>query len=65
MGRKSSLMNLITVLKPNYGNIIINGKDITEYPIYERTKKFKLSMRSQIGGYFSDLSEDNLCNCKF
>ena len=28
---KSSLMNLITgVLKPNYGNIIIDGKDVTK-----------------------------------
>ena len=59
---KSSLMNLITgVIKPNFGNIIIDGKDITQYPIYERTTKFKLSMCPQIGGYFSDLSaEDNL-----
>ena len=59
---KSTLMNLITgILKPNYGNILIDGKDITQYPIYERTKKFKLSMCPQLGGYFSDLSaEDNL-----
>ena len=42
---KSSLMNLITgVLKPNYGNIIINNEDITQYPIYTRTKKFKISL---------------------
>ena len=59
---KSSLMNLITgVLKPNFGNIIINNEDITEYPIYTRTKKFKISLVPQIGGVFSDLSaEDNL-----
>ena len=59
---KSTLMNLITgILKPSYGNIFIDGKDITQYPIYERTKKFKLSMCPQLGGYFSDLSaEDNL-----
>ena len=42
---KSSLMNLITgVIKPNYGNIIINNEDITQYPIYVRTKKFKISI---------------------
>ena len=59
---KSSLMNLITgTIKPNYGNIIINGEDITHYPVYTRTKKFKISLVPQIGGYFSDLSaEDNL-----
>ena len=59
---KSSLMNLITgVIKPNYGNIIINNEDITEYPIYLRTKKFKIASVPQIGGFFADLSaEDNL-----
>ena len=36
---KSSLMNLITgVIKPNYGDIIINNEDSTQYPIYVRTK---------------------------
>lgn len=59
---KSSLMNLITgVIKPNYGDIIINDEDITQYPIYTRTKKFKISSVPQIGGFFSDLTtEDNL-----
>jgi len=59
---KSSLMNLITgVLKPNFGNIIINNEDITQYPIYVRTKKFKIASVPQIGGFFADLSaEDNL-----
>jgi len=59
---KSSLMNLITgVIKPNFGNIIINGEDITQFPIYTRTKKFKISLVPQIGGFFADLStEDNL-----
>ena len=57
---KSSLMNLITgAIKPNFGNIIINNEDITEYPIYERTKKFKISFVPQIGGYFSDLTAEN------
>ena len=59
---KSSLMNLITgVIKPNFGNIIINGEDITKDPIYNRTKKYKISLVPQIGGFFSDLTtEDNL-----
>ena len=60
---KSSLMNLITgMLKPNYGNIIINNEDITEYPIYQRTKKFKISFVPQIGGYFSDLTTESNLN---
>ena len=59
---KSSMMNLITgVLKPSFGNIIIKNEDITKYPIYTRTKKFRISLCPQIGGYFADLSaEDNL-----
>ena len=33
-------MNIITgAIKPNFGNIIINNEDITQYPIYLRTKK--------------------------
>ena len=59
---KSSLMNIITgLVKPNSGEIFINGQDISRYPIYERSKKFKISLVPQIGGFFSDLStEDNL-----
>ena len=59
---KSSLMNLITgAIKPNYGEIIINNEKINQYPIYTRTKKFKISLVPQIGGFFSDLTaEDNL-----
>ena len=59
---KSSLMNIITgLVKPNSGEIFIKGQDISQYPIYERSKKFKISLVPQIGGFFSDLStEDNL-----
>lgn len=59
---KSSLMNIITgLIKPSSGRILINNEDISKYPIYERTKKFKISLVPQIGGFFSDLStEDNL-----
>tara|TARA_Y100001936_G_C15946439_1_gene597664 strand:- start:238 stop:1017 length:780 start_codon:yes stop_codon:yes gene_type:complete len=60
---KSSLMNLITgVIKPNYGNIIINNEDITQFPIYVRTKKFKIASVPQIGGFFADLSAENNLN---
>ena len=59
---KSSIMNLITgAISPNYGDIIINEENINQYPIYTRTKKFKISLVPQIGGFFSDLrTEDNL-----
>ena len=59
---KSSMMNIITgLVKPSYGSIVINEEDITRYPIYKRTKKFKISFVPQSGGYFADLStEDNL-----
>ena len=40
---KSTIFNLITGLKnPNYGNIIIDGIDVTHLPINERFTKFKL-----------------------
>ena len=59
---KSSLMNIITgLIKPNSGKVLINNEDISSYPIYERAKKFKISLVPQIGGFFSDLTtEDNL-----
>ena len=59
---KSTLMNLITgAIKPNFGKIFINNEDTTAYPIYTRTKKFKIAFVPQIGGFFSDLTtEDNL-----
>ena len=55
-------MNIITgLIKPSSGRILINNEDISKYPIYERTKKFKISLVPQIGGFFSDLSTvDNL-----
>ena len=47
--------------KPNFGKILINDENITNYPIYLRTKKFKISIVPQIGGFFQDLNiEDNL-----
>ena len=41
---KSSLINIITgLIKPNYGKIFINNEDITNYPIYSRSKSLNLS----------------------
>ena len=59
---KSTIFNLLTgLISPNNGKIKINGYDVTDFPIYLRTKKFKVGYVPQYGGYFNDLSlEDNL-----
>ena len=54
---KSTIFNLITgLIKPNYGKIKFEGKDVVDYPIYLRTTKFKIGYVPQYGGYFSDLT---------
>ena len=59
---KSTIFNLITgLITPKQGTIKINGEDVTEYPVYFRTKKFKVGYVPQYGGYFNDLTlQDNL-----
>ena len=59
---KSTIFNLITgLLKPDSGKIKIFGEDVTQYPIYIRTRKFSTSYCPQYGGFFSDLTLlDNL-----
>ena len=59
---KSTIMNVISgLIKPNYGSIKIDDIDITNLPIYLRTKKFKISIIPQSGGLFSSLTtEQNL-----
>ena len=59
---KSTIFNLITgLINPNHGKIKINGEDVTQYPVYLRTKKFKVGYVPQHGGYFNDLTlHDNL-----
>ena len=54
---KSTIFNLITgLIKPDYGSIIFNNIDATNYPIYLRTTKFKIGYVPQHGGYFHDLT---------
>ena len=54
---KSSIFNLITgLVQPNYGSIHFDNIKVNEYPIYQRTKKFKIGMIPQNGGYFHDLT---------
>ena len=54
---KSTIFNLIIgLLSPNYGSVIIESKNINNYPIYQRTITFKIGFVPQNGGYFYDLT---------
>ena len=54
---KSTLFNIIVgLIKPDYGNVSINAKNVTNIPIYERALNFKLSIVPQSGGVFSELT---------
>ncbi len=59
---KSTIFNLITgLINPGSGKIKIAGEDATKFPIYVRTKKFRVGYVPQYGGYFNDLTLlDNL-----
>ncbi len=59
---KSTIFNLITgLISPVTGKIKIAGEDVTRYPVYLRTKKYKVGYVPQYGGFFNDLSlHDNL-----
>tara|TARA_Y100000768_G_C23876219_1_gene632934 strand:+ start:61 stop:837 length:777 start_codon:yes stop_codon:yes gene_type:complete len=59
---KSTIFNLITgLINARNGIIKINDKNVTGYPVYLRTKKFKVGYVPQYGGYFNDLTlHDNL-----
>ena len=54
---KSTIFNIITgLVSPDYGSIIINSEKVNEFPIYERTLKFKIGFVPQHGGYFHDMT---------
>ena len=54
---KSTIFNLITgLLKPDYGKILFGNEDATDFPIYTRTRKFKIGYVPQYGGFFGDLT---------
>ena len=59
---KSTIFNLITgLVNPKNGKIKINGEEVNKYPVYLRTKKFKIGYVPQYGGFFGDLTLlDNL-----
>ena len=48
---KSTMFNLlIGLIKPDFGKVIIENENVTNYPIYERARKFKLGYVPQYGG---------------
>ena len=54
---KSTIFNIIIgLLKPNYGSVLIDNKNVTDNPIFYRTKEHKISYVPQHGGYFHDLT---------
>jgi len=54
---KSTIFNIITgLLRPHYGSVFINNDNITDFPIFERTKRFKIGYVPQYGGYFHELT---------
>jgi len=59
---KSTIFNLITgLISPQNGEIKIEGHNVIKYPIYLRSRKFKVGYVPQYGGYFNDLTLlDNL-----
>ncbi len=54
---KSTIFNIIIgLLKPNYGSLFIEGKNVIDETIFNRTKKYKIGYVPQYGGYFHDLT---------
>ena len=54
---KSTIFNIIIgLLKPNYGSVIIENKNVTQDPIFIRTRSYKIGYVPQHGGYFHDLT---------
>ena len=54
---KSTIFNIIIgLLKPNYGSVFIEKKNVTQDPIFYRTSNYKIGYVPQHGGYFHDLT---------
>ena len=43
-------------MRPNYGSLFIEGKNVINETIFNRTKKYKIGYVPQHGGYFHDLT---------
>ena len=60
-GKSSIYHSIIGLVKPTFGEIMINGEDVTEIPTHIRCSKFGISWVPQYGGSWSDLTvHDNL-----
>jgi len=60
-GKSTILKILMGIYEPEFGDILINGIDVTKMPIYDRAIKKRISYIPQHGGAIHDLSvEDNL-----
>ena len=59
---KSTIFNIIIgLIKPNFGSVFIGAKNVTNDPIFYRTKNYKIGYVPQNGGYFHDLTlKENL-----
>ena len=54
---KSTIFNVIIgLLNPNYGSVFIEKKNVTQDPIFYRTKNYKIGYVPQHGGFFHDLT---------
>ena len=54
---KSTIFNIITgLISPDFGSIIINSEKVNNYPIFQRTLKYKIGFVPQHGGFFHDLT---------
>ena len=54
---KSTIFNIIIgLLTPDYGEVFINKRKVTNLPIYRRAVDFGVSIVPQSGGIFSDLT---------
>ena len=59
---KSTLYHLMTgLIEPKQGKILIENKDVTNFPVYLRTRQYGIGYVPQYGGAFADLTlHDNL-----
>ena len=54
---KSTIFNHLTgLIRPDYGKVLFESTDATNYPIYLRNRKFKIGYVPQYGGFFQDLT---------
>ena len=54
---KTTIFNIITgLISPDFGSVIINSETVNNYPIFQRTLRYKIGFVPQHGGFFHDLT---------